>query len=147
ASGQQGMSFFTSAGRHWELVIRGEPLLVDASSPSRSRRTNYARLVAVTFTAATLAACAGPSVVDNESESSGVSQQTPPEKSRHAAPVTSTTARHSPSAVNKPAAGTSYAVASFYKDDTDTASGEKFDPHLLTAAHPTLPFGTQLRVT
>ena len=28
-----------------------------------------------------------------------------------------------------------------------TASGEPFDMHDLTAAHPTLPFGTQVRVT
>jgi rare lipoprotein A len=27
-----------------------------------------------------------------------------------------------------------------------TASGERFDMHALTAAHPTLPFGTRLRV-
>ena len=27
------------------------------------------------------------------------------------------------------------------------ASGEKFNTHELTAAHPTLPFGTRLRVT
>lgn len=37
-------------------------------------------------------------------------------------------------------------VASFYSD-TETASGEKFDKNELTAAHPTLPFGTRLRVT
>ncbi|WP_256930809.1 septal ring lytic transglycosylase RlpA family protein [Pseudomonas sp. ABC1] len=28
-----------------------------------------------------------------------------------------------------------------------TASGERFDQHALTAAHRTLPFGTQVRVT
>jgi rare lipoprotein A len=28
-----------------------------------------------------------------------------------------------------------------------TASGERYDPAALVAAHPTLPFGTQLRVT
>ena len=28
-----------------------------------------------------------------------------------------------------------------------TASGERFDPNAMTAAHPTLPFGTRLRVT
>lgn len=43
-----------------------------------------------------------------------------------------------------PAAG---GVASFYTEDTETASGEKYDPHELTAAHPSLPFGTKLRVT
>jgi rare lipoprotein A len=45
----------------------------------------------------------------------------------------------------KPASGGG--VASFYTEDSQTASGEKYDPHELTAAHPTLPFGTKLRVT
>ena len=52
------------------------------------------------------------------------------------------------SATKKPAERpSSYGVASFYKDDTETASGEKFDQNELTAAHRTLPFGTRLRVT
>jgi rare lipoprotein A len=38
-------------------------------------------------------------------------------------------------------------IASFYNEGSQTASGEKFDPHELTAASPTLPFGTRLRVT
>ena|SRR5690242_20498526 len=38
-------------------------------------------------------------------------------------------------------------VASFYSEGTRTANGEKFDPNELTAAHPSLPFGTRLRVT
>lgn len=38
-------------------------------------------------------------------------------------------------------------LASFYSEGVQTASGEKFDAHELTAAHPTLPFGTKLRVT
>jgi rare lipoprotein A len=42
---------------------------------------------------------------------------------------------------------TSYGVASFYTEDEWTASGERFNTHALTAAHPTLPFGTRLRVT
>jgi rare lipoprotein A len=41
----------------------------------------------------------------------------------------------------------SHGVASFYTEGTETASGEKFDTRELTAAHPTLPFGTKLRVT
>jgi len=41
----------------------------------------------------------------------------------------------------------SQGIASFYTEGTQTASGEKFDTHELTAAHPTLPFGTRLRVT
>jgi len=41
----------------------------------------------------------------------------------------------------------SYGVASFYRHDTHTASGEPFDQRKLTAAHRTLPFGTHVRVT
>lgn len=41
----------------------------------------------------------------------------------------------------------SYGVASFYTEDEWTASGERFNTRAMTAAHPTLPFGTKLRVT
>jgi rare lipoprotein A len=40
--------------------------------------------------------------------------------------------------------------ASYYShrfDGRKTASGERYDPGLMTAAHRTLPFGTRLRVT
>ena len=52
-------------------------------------------------------------------------------------------------AVAKAAAMTdgSVGLASFYKFDSKTASGEQFNPSELTAAHRTLPFGTRLRVT
>jgi rare lipoprotein A len=58
--------------------------------------------------------------------------------------------KHTPFAWRQPAAGTTTAsqgIASFYTEGTKTASGEKFNTHDLTAAHPTLPFGTRLRVT
>jgi rare lipoprotein A len=38
-------------------------------------------------------------------------------------------------------------LASFYWEDRQTANGERFNKHELTAAHPNLPFGTRLRVT
>jgi rare lipoprotein A len=41
-------------------------------------------------------------------------------------------------------------LASWYGDDFHgrrTASGERYDQHGLTAAHPSLPFGTRIRVT
>ena len=41
----------------------------------------------------------------------------------------------------------SVGLASYYSEGTETASGERFDPQELTAAHPDLPFGTRLRVT
>ena len=43
--------------------------------------------------------------------------------------------------------GGSYGLASFYGHQSRTASGEKFNPQELTAAHRTLPFGTKVRVT
>jgi peptidoglycan lytic transglycosylase len=38
-------------------------------------------------------------------------------------------------------------LASFYGSDQQTASGERFNPRAMTAAHRTLPFGTKVRVT
>jgi peptidoglycan lytic transglycosylase len=38
-------------------------------------------------------------------------------------------------------------MASFYRSGKFTASGEKFNPGGMTAAHRTLPFGTKVRVT
>ncbi len=66
-----------------------------------------------------------------------------------------TVAHHTPFAPRKNAGtpiasrglGASQGVASFYSEGAQTASGEKFDARELTAAHPTLPFGTRLRVT
>lgn len=37
--------------------------------------------------------------------------------------------------------------ASFYGHGTKTASGERYNPNGMTAAHRTLPFGTHVRVT
>ena len=60
------------------------------------------------------------------------------------------TKKHTPFPTNKHTAETnnaSYGLASFYAHESQTASGEKFDAHELTAAHRTLPFGTRVRVT
>lgn len=38
-------------------------------------------------------------------------------------------------------------MASYYKHGKRTANGERFDPHGLTAAHRTLPFGSRVLVT
>jgi rare lipoprotein A len=57
--------------------------------------------------------------------------------------------------VNVPAANATKVTASWYDCSTKgqcskskrTASGEKFNPNALTAAHKRLPFGTKVRVT
>lgn len=52
------------------------------------------------------------------------------------------------SAVSSPArADTSTGIASYYWQGRSTASGERFNPSALTAAHRSLPFGTKVRVT
>jgi len=38
-------------------------------------------------------------------------------------------------------------VSAYYWEGSHTASGQPFNPHALTAAHRTLPFGTRLNVT
>jgi rare lipoprotein A len=38
-------------------------------------------------------------------------------------------------------------VSTYYWEGRRTASGERFDPHGMTAAHRTLPFGTKLTVS
>jgi peptidoglycan lytic transglycosylase len=114
---------------------------------------NVVRLFAVALTAAALAACAQSSVVTDKSELLAVSRQASLENNRKASFVTNRRVAvmkmYSPAATDKHAAETqfaSYGLASFYTD-AETASGEKFDPYKMTAAHPSLPFGTRLRVT
>jgi len=38
-------------------------------------------------------------------------------------------------------------LASYYSFSNETANGEMMNPRAMTAAHPTLPFGTHVRVT
>jgi rare lipoprotein A len=101
--------------------------------------------------AATLAACAQSSVVSKRSAFYAPSRQASPDRVRTASIVRRPVAvAHAPFATHEPESGTktaSQGIASFYTEGTQTASGEKFDTNELTAAHPTLPFGTKLRVT
>jgi len=52
-----------------------------------------------------------------------------------------------PSVMTTGAQGQSHGLASFYRNQARTASGERASPGELTAAHRTLPFGTRVRVT
>lgn len=112
------------------------------------------RLFAVVLAAATLAACAQSGVASGKSDFFGASRQAAVERhqyARVAAPErVSIVRRHDPYASEKHTGDlklASHGVASFYSEGARTANGEKFDPNQLTAAHPTLPFGTKLRVT
>jgi rare lipoprotein A len=138
-TGAQGMS--TRGGGRYFYLPAG-----DGPSPSRARYRIHAQCFAVALAAATLAGCGRSSVVNNKSEWGAASRQTSANSHRHAPSVTA--AKSTPSATSKSAEKPySYGVASFYSEDTATASGEKFDPTQLTAAHRTLPFGTRVRVT
>jgi rare lipoprotein A len=115
---------------------------------------NAVQLFAVALGAASLAACAQSSVVANKSEFVSASRVASLEHQRSTSFVTNrrvaVAKKHTPFASNKNGAErqiVSNGLASFYTEGTKTASGERFDTHELTAAHPTLPFGTRLRVT
>jgi rare lipoprotein A (peptidoglycan hydrolase) len=60
-----------------------------------------------------------------------------------------TTVAHAAKPVPLPKGHVISGIASFYgaESGNKTASGERFDPERLTAAHLTLPFGTRLKVT
>jgi rare lipoprotein A len=127
----------------------------DRPKVSSAKIRKVFRLFAVALTAATLAACAQYSSMTDRSGSSVPSRQTSLEShtkasfagNRRAAFATN---RHAPSASHehaKETQDTSYGLASFYAQDSETASGERFNASELTAAHRTLPFGTRVRVT
>ena len=125
------------------------------------------RFLGLTLAAASLAACAQSQVVSRRSEfSSPAVRQAAIEHHRRIAAIehvsivrrhvpattehVSIVRRHVPAATEENAGGlklASHGVASFYTEGTETASGERYNPGELTAAHPTLPFGTKLRVT
>ncbi|MCA6107300.1 septal ring lytic transglycosylase RlpA family protein [Bradyrhizobium cenepequi] len=110
------------------------------------------RLIAVVLGAASLAACAQSTVVSQRSEM-GASRQASFVHTRTAAIAmkkrVAALRKHTRLTSRKggDAKVAAQGVASFYSEDSQTASGEKFDKNELTAAHPNLPFGTKLRVT
>jgi rare lipoprotein A len=134
------------------VAVRANHIPV-ASPVSAARVRNVIQLFVVVLGAASLAACAQSSVVRN-SEFVSPSRQASLQHNRTASFVTNrrvaSAKKHTPFARLKNATPTQIAsqgVASFYTEGQQTASGEKFDTNDLTAAHPTLPFGTRLRVT
>ena len=143
-----------SGARASYVDIKAKRFLLNARLVSAAGVRNVVRLFAVALGAALLAACAQSSVVTGKSELNPASRHASLEQNRTTSFVTNrrvaVTRKHTPFASHKDAAETqtaSHGVASFYTEGTQTANGEKFDTHQLTAAHPTLPFGTRLRVT
>jgi rare lipoprotein A len=104
-------------------------------------RNNARKLGAIAVMSAALAACTQAPVVDR-SGFVGATRQVSLQTNKRAAEGYGATEKHITTST-----GAAVGLASFYDEGSETASGEKFDPHELTAAHPTLPFGTRLRVT
>jgi peptidoglycan lytic transglycosylase len=109
--------------------------------------SRFLKLAVVIAGAATLAGCGqSPFRAQHSDLRSSTTRQATIEQPRPRTAVASVVRRApAPEAVeshSKPSG-----LASFYSQGNKTASGEKFDPNELTAAHPTLPFGTKLRVT
>jgi peptidoglycan lytic transglycosylase len=141
---------------HPRLVQRGyadRPCVVSAVHSSGVKILVSVRCFALALAAASLAGCAAQSSVASRKSEFVAIRHAAIERHRGtriaAVEDSSIVRRHDPYASEKntgdlklPSSG----VASFYTD-TRTASGEKFNPEELTAAHPTLPFGTKLRVT
>jgi rare lipoprotein A len=117
-----------------------------------ARAGKFIRLLAVTLAAASLAACAQSSVVTQKSELRA-SRQASVDHDRTTSSMmkrrVAAVRKHTRVASRKDAGvkTASHGVASYYTEGTKTASGEKFNTLDMTAAHPTLPFGTKLRVT
>ncbi|VIO74266.1 Endolytic peptidoglycan transglycosylase RlpA [Bradyrhizobium ivorense] len=132
-------------------VNRGAPIAVRPVSLAPARRALH--LFAAVIGAASLAACVQSSVVSERSQALASRPASSEPVRTTAAPARTRVAamrRHTPYASRKKPGATrtaSQGVASFYSEAQQTASGEKFDGRDLTAAHPTLPFGTRLRVT
>jgi rare lipoprotein A len=144
----------TSCARISYVDIEANRIHLGAPSVPAAGVRNVIQLFAVALGAASLAACAQSSVVTQKSELPVASRQASLEHNRKTSFVTNrrvaVTKKHTPFPWGKNAAETqvaSHGLASFYTEGAQTASGERFDTHELTAAHRTLPFGTRLRVT
>ena len=145
--------------------VRRDRFAAVISNRSQRRAPSLTALAAIVPILATLAACAPSPFVQYGTQFAAPAPT--PTTTRHAAfhfrTAPSKIARHSvvrkvtvarkpdpatPAVLDAhPKASSSYGVASFYTEDEWTASGERFNTHAMTAAHPSLPFGTRLRVT
>ena len=144
------MSSIDCAGTSCVEIETNHP---DAPPVPVARVRNIVQLLAAALAAASLAACAQSSVVSKNSGFIPTTRQASldaiePHRSRRNAmwrPRKSIRRSRGTTSAATPMA--SQGLASFYSEGARTASGEKFDANELTAAHPTLPFGTRLRVT
>jgi peptidoglycan lytic transglycosylase len=113
--------------------------------PSISRARRAPQLLTIMLAAALLAACARTAVVSDKSDWRSTPRQA---VAHHQVRPVSVVRRHdAPARTDIAATSGGGGLASFYTEGAKTANGETFNTRELTAAHPTLPFGTKLRVT
>jgi len=116
---------------------------------NRRRRPIVAPLA--TAAALTVAAVGAAGLAQANSDSTptsdGPTSPTSPTTAERAEVVSRSTSRPSPKPTPTKAKITGTCGASFYDEGQGTASGERFDPAQLTAAHKTWKFGTRVRVT
>ena len=144
--------FSSSCARTSYVDIKA--ICIGAALRQGSSIRSVVQRLAIVLGAASLAACTQTHVAANKTEMVSPGRQASQQYHRTVsfAPKrrVAVARKHTPFASDKKAAATQVAsdgIASFYTEGTKTASGEKFNTHELTAAHPTLPFGTRLRVT
>jgi rare lipoprotein A len=120
--------------------------------PERERR-NLARWLTVAVSSLSLAACAQSPMAGKRAAALSPSRPMAVEQNRSPLFLPDKVATSFPVlGLPPPDTGVgaqirSNGLASFYTEGQQTANGERFDPYAMTAAHRTLPFGTQLRVT
>ncbi len=146
--------FSISCTRILYVDIEASGICLNTPLGSAAGIRNVMQRLVVVLGAASLAACAQSPIGTNKSEMLTPSRQVSREHNRTISFATNrrvaVAKKHTPFSPNKKAVETqvvSHGIASFYTEGTQTASGEKFNTNELTAAHPTLPFGTRLRVT
>jgi rare lipoprotein A len=121
--------------RNLSLDIETGRIFLGALSSSLGVFWKVARFFAAGLIMAGLAACAQSPVATNKAQFRAAARKAPV--------VAVYTQKRMPPGTHAASDG----LASYYVEGSRTASGEKFDPHDLTAAHRSLPFGTRLRVT
>jgi len=154
-----------SVGRGGIVRRRRLGSVIAVRSPRSAR--SFIALIAVAPVLATLAACAPSPFVQNRTQFASPAPMPPRQAAldlrtapyggiAHRSVVRKVTVAKKPDPAapavleTHPAAkanSSSDGLASFYTEDEWTASGERFNTRAMTAAHPTLPFGTRLRVT
>jgi rare lipoprotein A (peptidoglycan hydrolase) len=119
---------------------------VSTSSTQRLRQSRHAPRRAIAIACGAFALL-GLACCTNESVSTGPRHPARSETSRASnGPPNGCT----PAELKQPARKVIRGLATYYADSlagNHTANGERYDPHVLSAAHLSLPFGTRLRVT